>query len=91
MIQESFQAMQGDLHRFRDLRDVPQLFESVFRRDWQGPECSREEEGTGPFKMIEGQFRDLPPTAGSFEEAGLYQIGLMDILEGPLIFLDCRR
>jgi hypothetical protein len=29
MIQESFQAMQGDLRRFRDLREALQLFEPV--------------------------------------------------------------
>ena len=41
--------------------------------------------------MIEGQLRGLAATAGSFEEAGLNQIGLMDIFEGALVFLDCGR
>jgi hypothetical protein len=41
--------------------------------------------------MIEGQFRGLPATAGSFEKAGLNQIGLMDVLKGAPIFLDCGR
>ena len=43
--------------------------------------------------MIEGQLRGLAATAGSFEETGLNQIGLMDIFEGTLVFLDrsCQR
>jgi len=41
--------------------------------------------------MIEGQLRGLAATTGSFEEAGLNQIGLMDIFEGALVFLDRGR
>src|SRR5678810_979442 len=38
--------------------------------------------------MVVGAFRGLAATAGSFEKAGLDQIGLMDIFECALIFLD---
>ena len=41
--------------------------------------------------MIEGLLRGLAPATGSFEEAGLNQIGLMDIFEGALVFLDRGR
>ena len=39
--------------------------------------------------MIEGQLRGLAATPGSFKETGLNQIGLMDIFESTLVFLDC--
>ena len=41
--------------------------------------------------MIEGQFRGLAATAGTFEEAGLNQKGFMDIFEGALVFLNRGR
>ena len=41
--------------------------------------------------MIEGPLRSLATTAGSFEETSLNQIGLMDIFEGALVFLDRSR
>ena len=41
--------------------------------------------------MIKSQLRGLAATASSFEEAGLNQIGLMDIFEGAFVFLDCGR
>src|SRR2546422_4768885 len=91
MIQEPFQAMQGDPRRFTSLRDDPRPFKSAMRRTCLGPDASREEERGRPFEMIEGQLRGLAATAGSFEEAGLNQIGLMDIFEGALVFLDRRR
>ena len=41
--------------------------------------------------MCEGQLRGLAATASSFEEAGLNQIGLMDIFESAFVFLDRGR
>lgn len=41
--------------------------------------------------MIEGQFRGLAATSCSFKKAGLNQVGLMDIFESALVFLDCCR
>src|SRR5262245_40035675 len=41
--------------------------------------------------MIIGQLCGLTATAGSFEETGLNQIGLIDILKGALILLNCSR
>ena len=41
--------------------------------------------------MIESQLRRVATTTGSFEEAGLNQIGLMNIFERALVFLDRRR
>jgi hypothetical protein len=38
--------------------------------------------------MVVGALRGLAATAGSFEKAGLNQIGLMDIFERALILLD---
>ncbi len=60
------------------------------QKDLTGARRMHENRSDGrSLEMIEGQLCGLAAAAGSFEEAGLNQIGLMDIFEGALVFLHC--